>query len=293
MAPPRHRASFAAWVAKRRPTGLRARHTYDLDRSITNAPTAAGHLSGWDYQHRPGPSPYAASQRFAQDDRRTFSDPTFGGRVAVRRPATAADGDGAYDARAAALRRSRAPYKSPWGVAPEPGCVYVAGPGPGAYAHINTWARRPSAAAATFRSGTRRGPFRAAPGPGGSWGPGGCAPHHQADPAPPGLVEIPWARAITGAAPFRSGTLHTPPFLRPRPPKPRPSTAPALVDAVESEAAGPRAGAPQRSARRVQGDGFARTLTLRPRAHPETRSRLAAVDAAACAAFVRRQRGAS
>ena len=86
MAPPRHRASFAAWVAKRRPTGLRARHTYDLDRSITNAPTAAGHLSGWDYQHRPGPSPYAASQRFAQDDRRTFSDPTFGGRVAVRRP---------------------------------------------------------------------------------------------------------------------------------------------------------------------------------------------------------------
>ena len=79
MAPPRHRASFAAWVAKRRPTGLRARHTYDLDRSITNAPTAAGHLSGWDYQHRPGPSPYAASQRFAQDDRRTFSDPTFGG----------------------------------------------------------------------------------------------------------------------------------------------------------------------------------------------------------------------
>ena len=103
MAPPRHRASFAAWVAKRRPTGLRARHTYDLDRSITNAPTAAGHLSGWDYQHRPGPSPYAASQRFAQDDRRTFSDPTFGGRVAVRRPATAADGAGAYDARAAAL----------------------------------------------------------------------------------------------------------------------------------------------------------------------------------------------
>ena len=188
MAPPRHRASFAAWVAKRRPTGLRARHTYDLDRSITNAPTAAGHLSGWDYQHRPGPSPYAASQRFAQDDRRTFSDPTFGGRVAVRRPATAADGDGAYDARAAALRRSRAPYKSPWGVAPEPGCVYVAGPGPGAYAHINTWARRPSAAAATFRSGTRRGPFRAVPGPGGSWGPGGCAPHHQADPAPPGRV---------------------------------------------------------------------------------------------------------
>ena len=264
MAPPRHRASFAAWVAKRRPTGLRARHTYDLDRSITNAPTAAGHLSGWDYQHRPGPSPYAASQRFAQDDRRTFSDPTFGGRVA---PATAADGDGAYDARAAALRRSRAPYKSPWGVAPEPGCVYVAGPGPGAYAHVNTWARRPSAAAATFRSGTRRGPFRAAPGPGGSWGPGGCAPHHQADPAPPGRVEIPWARAITGAAPFRSGTLHTPPFLRPRPPKPRPSTAPALVDAVESEAAGPRA-------------------------HPETRSRLAAVDAAARAAFVRRQRGA-
>ena len=292
MAPPRHRASFAAWVAKRRPTGLRARHTYDLDRSVTNAPTAAGHLSGWDYQHRPGPSPYAASQRFAQDDRRTFSDPTFGGRVAVRRPATAADGDGAYDARAAALRQSRAPYKSPWGVAPEPGCVYVAGPGPGAYAHINTWARRPSAAAATFRSGTRRGPFRAVPGPGGSWGPGGCAPHHQADPAPPGRVEIPWARAITGAAPFRSGTLHTPPFLRPRPPKPRPSTAPALVDAVESEAAGPRAGAPQRSTRRVQGDGFARTLTLRPRAHPETRSRLAAVDAAARAAFVRRQRGA-
>ena len=178
------------------------------------------------------------------------------------------------------------------GVAPEPGCVYVAGPGPGAYAHINTWARRPSAAAATFRSGTRRGPFRAVPGPGGSWGPGGCAPHHQADPAPPGRVEIPWARAITGAAPFRSGTLHTPPFLRPRPPKPRPSTAPALVDAVESEAAGPRAGAPQRSTRRVQGDGFARTLTLRPRAHPETRSRLAAVDAAARAAFVRRQRGA-
>ena len=72
----------------------------------------------------------------------------------------------------------------------------------------------------------------------------------------------------------------------------RPSTAPALVDAVESEAAGPRAGAPQRSTRRVQGDGFARTLTLRPRAHPETRSRLAAVDAAARAAFVRRQRGA-
>ena len=103
MAPPRHRASFAAWVAKRRPTGLRARHAYDLDRSITNAPTAAGHLSGWDYQHRPGPSPYAASQRFAQDDRRTFSDPTFGGRVAVRRPATAADGDDAYDARAASL----------------------------------------------------------------------------------------------------------------------------------------------------------------------------------------------
>ena len=128
-------------------------------------------------------------------------------------------------------------------------------------------------------------------GPGRLVGPG------RVRPAPPGGSGAAGARRDPlGAGDHRRGAVpqrdaaHAP-FLRPRPPKPRPSTAPALVDAVESEAAGPRAGAPQRSTRRVQGDGFARTLTLRPRAHPETRSRLAAVDAAARAAFVRRQRG--
>ena len=179
-----------------------------------------------------------------------------------RRGAAAGDGGRRATARTTRGRRRRGgaarPTRAP-GASRRSRAASRRGPGPGAYAHIVPAARR-SAAAATFRSGTRRGPFRAVPGPGGSWGPGGCAAH-QTDRRRRGASRSPGARAITGAAPFRSGTLHRP-FLRPRPPKPRPSTAPALVDAVESEAAGPRAarravGAPRPGRRRADPDAAA------------------------------------
>ena len=310
MAPPRRRprASFASWVKQRNPTGLRPRTAYHADRSLRNA-SCASHLTGWDMQHRPGPSPYHRSQKFGPDARRTFSDASFGGRVAAQRPAPTDDEP--YDARAAARRRSRAPYRSPWGVAVDPpGCVHVAGPGPGAYATADAWRRPASAAAPSFGSATRRGPCVSAVGPcvsavgpGGSWGLGFGAPRAQAFTPAPGLVEVPRRRALAGAAPFRSGTRRLAGLTAdssylsgmggPRPPRPRPATAPALVEAVQREAAGPRAGAPERATSRVLGDGFAKgPTTLRPaRVDPATLSRLAAVEAAARAAIPRRKRG--
>ena len=140
-------------------------------------------------------------------------------------------------------------------------------------------------------------------GPGGSWGLGFGAPRAQAFTPAPGLVEVPRRRALAGAAPFRSGTRRLAGLTAdssylsgmggPRPPRPRPATAPALVEAVQREAAGPRAGAPERATSRVLGDGFAKgPTTLRPaRVDPATLSRLAAVEAAARAAIPRRKRG--
>ena len=177
--------------------------------------------------------------------------------------------------------------ENPWGVAPEPGCVPVAAQTPAPTPTLILGRAGP--AAATFRSGTRRGPFPRC-GPRAARGARAGAPAPQADPAPPGRGIR--ARAITGAAPFRSGTLHTPPFSD-RGHQARPSTAPALVDAVGRGGRAGAGAAPRRPTRRV-GATAARgpDAAARPRAHPETRSRLAAVDAAARAAFVRRQRGA-
>ena len=236
MAPPRHRASFADWVAKRRPTGLRARHTYDLDRSITNAPTAAGHLSGWDYQHRPGPSPCAAS---------SGSPRTTGARSRTRPSAAGRCGGRRRRRRRRRVRRAgggaaaERALQEPLGRRAGAGCVYVAGRAPALRPRV--LGRAGPAAAATFRSGTRRGPSarcRARAARGARAG----APRTTGSGAA-GRVGSP----RRGRSPARRRSLRDAahaPFLRPRPPKPRPSTAPALV--APSRASGrPRAGAPR------------------------------------------------
>ena len=108
--------------------------------------------------------------------------------AAVRRPATAADGDGAYDALAAACGGAARPTRAP-GASRGRAASTSPARAPRLRPHYDgAPARRPPRRSER----TRRGPFRAVPGPGGS-GPGGCAPHHQADPAPPGRVDIPGA----------------------------------------------------------------------------------------------------